>query len=255
MSTPCPHRQPSGSSSRSSSCRGGGDTSAEPAIDIPPVVQDMEIQPTPVNVGATTSVAGADKGKSCEDDGTSPSLPASESHVVVPKDTTSRQEAKVEKKPSKQSIPFTKRGQAKARSGRRKTRRSRSRSPIKDRRRDKSPWGTELSTDESSSDVDDFSFDSDLAATLTHETITPENLPLPEGDDGNLLDPQKDNSNTDTPLTQFTPNLPCATQERQQLVPEPEDSQASEETRGMTRFFSKKSLPFLVKGMQFKPLS
>ena len=158
----------------------------------------MEIQPTPVNVGATTSVAGADEGKSCEDDGTSPSLPASESHVVVPTDTTSRQEAKVEKKPSKQSIPFTKRGQAKARSGRRKTRRSRSRSPIKDRRRDKSPWGTELSTDESSSDVDDFSFDSDLAATLTHKTITPENLPLPEGDDGNLLDPQTDNSNTDT---------------------------------------------------------
>ncbi len=168
----------------------------------------METQPTPVNVGVTTSVAGADEAKSCEDDRTSPPLPASESQVVVPKAPISHQQAKVEgqlpdprEQPCKQSIPFTKRGQAKVRSGRHRTRRSRSRSPIKDRRRDKSPWGTELSTDESSSDVEDFSFDSDLAATLTQEIITPENLPLPEGDDGNLLDPQTDNLNTDTPLT------------------------------------------------------
>ncbi len=113
----------------------------------------METLPTPVNVGVTTSVAGADGAKSCEGDRTSPPLPASESHVVVLKDTTSHQQAEMHdqraevegqltdpwEQSTKQSVPFTKRGAAKVRSGRHRTRRSRSRSPIKARRRDKSP--------------------------------------------------------------------------------------------------------------------
>ncbi len=96
-----------------------------------------------------------------------------------------------------------------------------------------------MSTDESSLDADDFSFDSDLASPLSREINTLENFPLPEGDDGDLLDPVMDNKNLDSPLTQVAPNLPCATQERQQPFPEPEDSQVSDETRVVTRFFSK----------------
>ena len=115
---------------------------------------------------------------------------------------------------------------------------SRSCSRIKAYRHDKSPWDTELSMDESSSDTEDFSFDSNLASTLLREITTPENFPLPEGDNGDLLDPIMDNKNLDSPLTQFVPNLPCAMQERQQALPEAEESQASDETHVVTCFFS-----------------
>ncbi len=81
-----------------------------------------------------------------------------------------------------------------------------------------------------------------------HKITTLANFPLPEDDDGKLLHPQTDNTNTDTPLTQFTPNLPCVTQERHQPLPEPEDSQACDETCVVTRFFSKTQSSLSRKG-------
>ena len=45
-------------------------------------------------------------------------------------------------------------------------------------------------------------------------------------------------TNLDTPLTQVTPNLPCDTQERVQRSPVPENSQLSDETLTIARFFA-----------------
>jgi hypothetical protein len=102
----------------------------------------------------------------------------------------------------------------------------------KDRRRDKSPWGecsvSASDPDESDASVsEDLSFDSDLALG-----VEPENVPLPVDDDTEL-----DIDTTDSPLTQITPNLPGVLP-GWPPIPVPEDSQASEETRVVTRFFA-----------------
>jgi hypothetical protein len=61
-------------------------------------------------------------------------------------------------------------------------------------------------------------------------------------DDDNL---ELANENIDSPLTQITPNLPGVLPGRQ-ILPVPEDSQASEETRVITRFFAEYVLLLLI---------
>ena len=51
-----------------------------------------------------------------------------------------------------------------------------------------------------------------------------------------IIDKYKDKVNVDTPLTQFSPNLPCRTQERVVFDQGPEGSQLSEESRIVSRF-------------------
>ena len=51
-----------------------------------------------------------------------------------------------------------------------------------------------------------------------------------------VLDRYKDCLTTDTPLTQFSPNLPCPTQERVVFDKGPENTPLSEESRIITRF-------------------
>ena len=51
-----------------------------------------------------------------------------------------------------------------------------------------------------------------------------------------IIDRYKDNVNTDTPLTQFAPNLPCLAQERITFDNGPENSQFSEESHIVSRF-------------------
>jgi hypothetical protein len=102
----------------------------------------------------------------------------------------------------------------------------------KDRRRDKSPWGecsvSASDPDESDGSVsEDLSFDSDLPLG-----VEPENVPLPVDDDTEL-----DLDTMNSPLTQITPNLPGVLPGRPP-IPVPEDLQASEETRVVTRFFA-----------------
>ena len=50
---------------------GKGSSSTEPTVISPVVMQEMDISPTQVNVGVTTSVIHADVGKSSEDDNAS----------------------------------------------------------------------------------------------------------------------------------------------------------------------------------------
>ena len=112
------------------------------------------------------------------------------------------------------------------------TRKSSSPRSKKDRRRDKSPWGAGSESDSDlnesyGSASEDLSFDSDLALG-----VEPENVPLPDDDKLELA-----NENMDSPLTPITPNLPGVLPGRQ-ILPVPEDSQASEETRVITRFFA-----------------
>lgn len=112
------------------------------------------------------------------------------------------------------------------------TRKSSSPRSKKDRRHDKSPCGA---CSESDSDLEesygsaseDLSVDSDLSLS-----IEPENVPLPDDDILELA-----NENMDSPLTPITPNLPGVLPGRQ-ILPVPEDSQASDETRVITRFFA-----------------
>ena len=97
--------------------------------------------------------------------------------------------------------------------------------------RQKSPWGecsvSASDPDESDRSVsEDLSFDSDLPLG-----VEPENVPLPVDDDTEL-----DLDTMNSPLTQITPNLPGVLPGRPP-IPVPEDSQASEETRVVTRFF------------------
>ena len=230
--------------------------SATPVDLIPSTeVQDMDIPPTPVNVGASTSAVDGDTLQTSEGDKTS--LPSTDPSVVDPVDQTAEKSAEVQGRQSSPvgettdpsnhqcdlpkiqlPVPYTKRRQAKQRGGRKPVLRSRSRSPVKEGWRDRSPRGTELSTDELSSDIDDFSFDSDLATSLAKEIIRAENVPLPIDDDRDLMDPVTDKTILDPPSTQFTPNLPCDTQERQKFPLEPEDTQASEETSVIAQFFA-----------------
>ena len=118
---------------------------------------------------------------------------------------------------------------------RRRSPNRKSTSPIskKDRRRDKSPWGAANSSHGSESDhgsdsaSEDLSFDSDLGGA-----ILPEFVPLPDDDDSlNLA-----NDSMDSPLSLLPPNLPGAPKGRPVSVPE--DSQASEESRVIARFFN-----------------
>ena len=51
-----------------------------------------------------------------------------------------------------------------------------------------------------------------------------------------VLDRYKDCLTTDIPLTQFSPNLPCPTQERVVFDNGPENIQLSDESRILTRF-------------------
>ncbi len=230
--------------------------SATPVDLIPSTeVQDMDIPPTPVNVGASTSAVDGDTLQTSEGDKTS--LPSTDPSVVDPVGQTAEKSAEVQGRQSSPvgettgpsnhqcdlpkiqlPVPCTKRRQAKQRGGRKPVLRSRSRSPVKEGWRDRSPQGTELSTDELSSDIDDFSFDSDLATSLAKEIIRAENVPLPIDDDRDLMDPVTDKTILDPPSTQFTPNLPCDTQERQKFPSEPEHTQASEETRVIAQFFA-----------------
>ena len=130
--------------------------------------------------------------------------------------------------------------------------RSKSSSPVnKDRRRDAS-----LDPDDSQAVIDLPEMSGALANT-TMPVISPELLPLPADDDmgdfsdtslgfssgdvtalEELLEVCTAQTNLDTPLTQVTPNLPCDTQERVQRSPVPENSQLSDETLTIARFFA-----------------
>ena len=69
--------------------------------------------------------------------------------------------------------------------------------------------------------------------------VSDASLGLSLGDVSNLedvLDQYKDYMNTDTPLTQFTPNLPCPTQDRVVFDNGPENTLLSDESFIVTRF-------------------
>ena len=184
---------------------------------------------TPVNVGASTSAAGPEE------------LVISAKEVVPPS-----QRGDVAKSPlrnSKNSIVGSKR---------RRSPRSRSVSPVlKDRRRDKSPWGHVISSSEDDTsgrgDDDDFSFDSDVASGWMRDLAKAASLPIPNDDGDELLDRVMDDDFVDTPSTLIAPNLPCITQERQHFSSEPEDTQASEESAFIKKIFSSKSSHHSVK--------
>ena len=100
---------------------------------------------------------------------------------------------------------------------------------------------------------------SGAVAKTTLPPLLPELVPLPIDDDTDLsdtsigvhsgditaleelLDICTAKTNLDTPLTQVTPNLPCATQERVHYSSVPENSQLSDESKLIHRFFAKSS--------------
>ena len=186
---------------------------------------------TPVNVGASTSAAGPEE------------LAISAKEVVPPS-----QPGDVARSPLRNSKNST------VGSKRRRSPRSRSVSPVlKDRRRDKSPWGHVISSEDDTSgrgDDDDFSFDSDVASGWMRDLAKAASLPIPDDDGDELLDPVMDDDFVDIPSTLIAPNLPCIMQERQHFPSEPEHTQASEESAFFKKFFLQN--PHIIVGTWFK---
>jgi hypothetical protein len=115
--------------------------------------------------------------------------------------------------------------------------RSRSRSPL----RDEATHRLSSSTDSSPEDFDDCSFESESAKS---QILSPS-----MGDDGDGKSPDNIFASLTasdiwtSPLTQFTPNLPCDPQERLRFPTEPVASQASDESSFISRFFAPSDSP------------
>jgi hypothetical protein len=121
-------------------------------------------------------------------------------------------------------------GAKRLRSWSRSASRSKSRSPLR-----KGSRAAVLSSDSASDDGHSYSLESEVVSSVNGE----DDLPLTD----NFFASFSGFETQDDPLTQYTANLPCPTQDRVHFLSEPEASQVSEESAFIAKLFTTSASP------------